>query len=138
MSKMEVDGIDAAVSALESLYRDTDKLQEAILDGGAAIIKDQVEKALFQSGHMDSGELLASIKIKKKTSKDGEKSRIIRPMGRDSKGVSNGYKGFVINYGKSGFTGSRFWDKGNALAEPEIKKMAEQEITLYYKQKGLI
>lgn len=138
MSRMEVVGIDAALSALEELYHDTDELQEVILDAGAVIIKDKVEKALFQSGHTDSGELLTSIKIKKKTSKDGEKSRIIRPMGRDSKGVSNGYKGFVINYGKTGFTGSRFWDKGNAEAEPELQKLAEQEITLYYKKKGLI
>lgn len=138
MPRMESAGVDNLVTSLEALYRDTDKLQEDILDDGAVIIKTHVERELFQSGHTDTGELLNSIKIKKKKSADGTKSRVIRPMGRDSKNVSNGYKGFVVNYGKSNMPGDRFWDRAEKAAEPELQKAADTEINLYLRQKGLI
>lgn len=141
MARMENDGIDELITSLETMYGDTDKLQDDILDAGAAIVKREVERAIFRSGRVDTGELLNSIKIKKKnTSKNGyrERVRIIRPMGKDSKGVSNGYKGFVTNYGSSKMPGDRYWDRAEKAAEPEIESAANTEINLYLREKGLI
>lgn len=137
MARMDTSGIDSLLTAMQGLEKESKALQIEIMDEAAKIVKKEVEQSIVRMGHVDSGAMLASIRIEAKTGRDGAAERIVTPSGRDKKGVNNGYKAFVVNYGSSKLTGSRFWNQAEEKARPQIERIAENKVNLEHKKKGL-
>lgn len=137
MAKIEFSGIDAMQMALNNAADGLNDLTDTILEQGGSMIKTEVEQSIYRYGHIRTGELLRSIKIKKKKTKGGANYIYVTPTGTDTGGVRNATKGFVLNYGRSNMPGTRYWDAANAKAEERITPMAENELTNYLREKGL-
>lgn len=105
----------------EKLDEITDKMLLAGADAAVAAQKASAQR----HGHINTGDMLKSIKPTKIKKKDGEKSIEIYPHGKDRKGVSNAQKAFVLNYGRSNRAGSRWVEEATEqCSEPAQEAMA--------------
>ena len=63
-----------------------------------------------------TGEMEKSVGIKFKK-KDGKRVAEIYPLGKDSHGVRNAEKAFILHYGRSNMKGDHFVDEADRLSE---------------------
>lgn len=123
MAKCSMSGFDELAADLKKLEQlDNDELVGEMLDAGAEIVvrewKNGIQKTIKTK--RSKGELLESIGTGKGIEKIGDVSaKTIYPIGKDSKGVRNAEKAFILHYGKSGQTPTFFVDDAEAAAEDE-------------------
>ncbi len=123
MAKCSMSGFDELAADLKKLEQlDNDELVGEMLDAGAEIVvrewKNGIQKTIKTK--RSKGELLESIGTGKGIEKiGGVSAKTIYPIGKDSKGVRNAEKAFILHYGKSGQTPTFFVDDVEAAAEDE-------------------
>ncbi len=123
MAKCSMSGFDELAADLKKLEQlDNDELVGEMLDAGAEIVvrewKNGIQKTIKTK--RSKGELLESIGTGKGIEKiGGVSAKTIYPIGKDSKGVRNAEKAFILHYGKSGQTPTFFVDDAEAAAEDE-------------------
>ena len=109
MAKFAVTGIDDLAADLKRLgLLDNSELVSGMLEAGAEIVADEWKKGIESTvkskaaGGRGTGEMKDSVRPAKgiKTI-DGASAKDIYPQGKDSKGVRNAEKAFILHYGKS-------------------------------------
>ena len=142
MAKCYTSGIDELAAELKKLGQlDNDKLVGEMLEAGADVVIDEwkegIKKAVKNKRGRSTGELLESVTTKKGIQKLGDAScKTIYPAGKDSKGVRNAEKAFILHYGKSGQAATLFVDDVEAAAEDNAVDAMEQVFNDYLEKEG--
>ncbi len=139
MAKMYVDGIDDIQNALHATEDGIADFVDDLLAAGGEIAKEKVEQSILRHGHIrpGSGILLRSISIIRKTDKEGRKYVDVTAVGKRENGERNGEVAFVLNYGRSNYTGTHFWTEAEEQARKEYEELVNQKTDLFLKEKGL-
>ena len=139
MAKMYVDGIDAIQNALHATEDGIADFVDDLLAVGGEIAKEKVEQSILRHGHIrpGSGILLRSIKIQKAKDKEGRKYVDVVAAGKRETGTTNAQIAFVLNYGRSHYTGTHFWTEAEEQARKEYEELVNQKTNLFLKEKGL-
>lgn len=121
MAKFTVQGLEDIQEAM--LRRDAATLEAVpeMLKAGGEVIRSafQEETAKLNSTGRGTGALAASMKVSAIKERNGGKYVDIAPTGKDSHGVSNATKGFVLNYGRSRMPARPWFTTANARAQDE-------------------
>ena len=134
--KTSGDLIDDIAKELEQLGEDVSgQLGQEMLDEGAEIIEFNWVKSSKDHKHIDTGEMVNSVGVAKKTKT--KKFRDIYPQGKDSKGVRNAEKAYIAHYGKSGQIGTRFVDEAEANSAAECAAAMQRKLDEYIEKKGM-
>ena len=134
--KTSGDLIDDVAKKLKELGEDVSgQLGQEMLDEGAKIIEFNWVKSIKNHKHIDTGEMVNSVGVAKKTKT--KKFRDIYPQGKDSKGVRNAEKAYIAHYGKSGQIGTRFVDEAEANSAAECAAAMQRKLDEYIEKKGM-
>lgn len=136
MAEFSIDGLAELQTAINSADKGFEKFVEGCLQDGADICKKKVKQGITRHGLLDSGQLLLSIGIKKKTEKEN-KCVYVTPKGKRENGERNGTVAFVQNYGRSNMSGTRFWTEAEEQTKKEYEEILQQKTSLYLREKGL-
>ena len=137
MPKIELSGFDEMQKALQETDAGLEDFIDAVLADGGQIAKAKVEQSITRYRHFRAGELLRSIKITKSKDKDGQKYVEVKAAGKRENGTRNGEVAFVLNYGRSNYTGTHFWTEAEEQARKEYEELMEKKTEQYLKEKGL-
>lgn len=104
MSIFEMSGIDNLMKQLENLSKTTDEIAEKMINSASPILESNVKKNIQKEANRGyaTGELAESIEADKVQHNAFGCYSIIRPTGKDSKGVRNGEKLAYLEYGVPG------------------------------------
>lgn len=138
MPRLETSGLDEIIADIKRLGVEAEQIADDILMVAAAEVSGAWERATKEAGHIDTGDMIKSIGYAKKPKTiNGIKTIEIYPRGKDSKGVRNVEKAFVLHYGTSRIKGSRFVDRAEQLAEPAVQQAAERLWNKYLEGKDV-
>lgn len=76
-----------------------DEIAPKMIDAGLPVVEDELVRR--SKAHKDTGEMVSSIKSTKPQKTDSGYTGIVRPTGKDSKGVRNMEKMAYLEYGTS-------------------------------------
>ena len=138
--------VGRVIDALENNGLFDEETKQDMLWRGAYIMYDLARAGLKDSGHMATGDTFKNIYFKKKMSvgKDGVPYIWVTIKGKDAHGQRYAVKGFVLNYGRSAWSGhgqvqpSYFWTLARLAAEPKILELWRKIAEIKLKEKGLI
>lgn len=135
MARFETEGLDELIESLTELDSAVqDVLMKNMLDaGGNAAVKEWKE-GIERHGHVDTGTMRDSVRKSKK----GDNKRVVYPKGKDSKGVRNAQKAYVLHYGRSNIQGDRFIDEIEEKAEEKVLNAMENKFDKFLRERGLI
>lgn len=135
---------------LKTLGEDIDSIAESMLEAGAEVTVAEWKKGIQEerhkivnrhgkgyiekNGYIDTGDMEKS--VDSSILKSGRSAEIY-PRGKDRKGVRNATKAYVLHYGKSSMPGSRFVDKIEDKAAPEVYEAMDNIMDEYLKKHGL-
>ena len=138
MPRLETSGLDEIIADIKRLGVEAEQIADVILMVAAAEVSGAWERATKEAGHVDTGDMLKSIRCDKKPKTiNGIKAIEVYPRGKDSKGVRNAEKAFLLHYGTSSIKGSRFVDRAEQLAEPAVQQAAERLWNKYLEGKDV-
>lgn len=141
MADFSVSGIDELAAELKKLGQlDNDTLVEEMLEAGAEVVVDEWKKGIKSAvkTKRSTGELEASVTTVKGIQKVNDVSaKTIYPAGKDSKGVRNAEKAFILHYGKSGQTATLFVDDVENKAEDKAADAMEKVFNNFLEKEGL-
>ena len=135
---------------MKSFGEDIDSIAESMLEAGAEVTVAEWKKGIQEehhrivnphgkgyiekNGYIDTGDMEKSVESSKlKNARAAE----IYPRGKDRKGVRNATKAYVLHYGKTTLPGSRFVDKIEDKAAPEVYDAMGKIMDDYLKKHGL-
>ena len=121
MARIDTTGADAVIKQLYKAGQQSGPVAEAMVQAGAVKVREAWRASAERHGHRDTGAMIASISFPASPSNDGGiVSQTIAPKGKDSKGVRNGEKAFVLNYGTSRIRGSHWVQEAEQEAAPAV------------------
>ena len=133
MARIEVEGIDELVAALEKAGKADDIVPQMLVEGGSTLQKNIREEitAAANRGYA-TGELAKSV-IPTPPEKNGFGHYVfVRPVGTDSKGVRNGVKWGYLENGNGGSQKPHpFEDKATKKSETECAERMQQVYDRY-------
>lgn len=135
MARMNSSGTAELASDLRQLGNDMASVGEEMLDAGAAVIVEEWKDGITEAGHVETGEMRDSVRAARKRKK---RSRDIYPKGKDSKGIRNAEKAYILHYGKSSKPGDRFVDRIEEKAEPRAVAKMQSILNAHLRKKGLM
>ena len=123
MGKLTWSGLDETFKEMAQAEEECGEIaQEMLRVGGEECVKAWRE-AISKAGHdgegksgRGTGEMAKSVGVKFKK-KDGKRVAEIYPLGKDSHGVRNAEKAFVLHYGRSNMKGDHFVDEADRISE---------------------
>lgn len=144
MAKFSEQGLYELMVDVDNLRRQLDKpdLYDEVLDAGAEVIKEKWKKGIKSvvkpnPPGRSTGDLIDSIRVKKHIKKfENISSRTIAPDGYDRKGVPNMEKAFILNYGSSKESGTRFVDDVEEDAKDETFTAMQEVVNNYLEKEG--
>ena len=119
MANFDTSGLDDLINEMQRLGQNEGPVVDEMLDAGAAIIRDRWKDSAKEHGHIDTGAMVDSVDFTVK-GKARALYRDIYPQGKDSKGVRNAEKAFILHYGKHNMPGSYWVDDAELKAGPEV------------------
>lgn len=141
MAKLVMNGIDELAAELKKLGQlGNDALVEEMLEAGAEVVVDEWKKGIKSAvkTKRSTGELEASVTTVKGIQKINDASaKTIYPAGKDSKGVRNAEKAFILHYGKSGQPATLFVDDVENKAEDKAADAMEKIFNDFLEREGL-
>lgn len=144
MAEISFDGVRELEKNLGALVGELDSIQDDMLEEGGKIIAESWKTELERAGHRDTGRLISSVSVHRKQLRTGDKSVEIYPKGnhpthKDGKGkpMRMAAIAFILHYGRSGHSGSRFVTKAEMAAEAKIEKRITSLIKQKINEKGL-
>jgi len=118
MARFEVSGLEAVISDMTRMGQMTGTVADAMLMAGAAVITQHWVDSARAHGHVDTGDMIASIGFPRKPrSVNDARTLDVYPQGKDYKGTRNAEKAFILHYGSSSIKGSRWVEDAEAEAE---------------------
>lgn len=140
MAKLEVNGIDELAAQLSQLGQlGNGELVSDMLEAGAEVVTEEWKKGIRSTvkTNRSTGEMENSVAPAKGIKTVGDvSSKFIYPQGKDSKGVRNAEKAFILHYGKSGQTATRFVDAVEDAAEGKAVDVMEEKFNNYLEKEG--
>lgn len=143
ISKFYSNGIDSLAAELKKMGQlDNDELVGEMLSAGAEVVKDEwikgVQQAVKNKDRRSKGELEESIQVSRKVEKlQNISAKTVSPAGKDSKGVRNAEKAFILHYGKSGQPATLFVDDVETAAEEKAAEKMQEVFNDYMEREGL-
>jgi hypothetical protein len=127
MARFELSGFDDVLDEMKRLGELSGDVADRMLMAGAEVVKKEWKASAERSGHRDTGDMIASINYARKPKTAGDIRTIdIYPQGKDSKGVRNAEKAFILNYGTKTRKASQWVDKADqASGEPVMQAMTK-------------
>lgn len=104
MAKFDVEGLDELVESLKKMGELTGETAEKMLIAGAEEAKKAWKQAAETFHIKDSEEMIESIGFKNTKTISDVRTLDVYPQGKDSKGVRNAEKAFILHYGLKGST----------------------------------
>lgn len=127
MARFNTSGLDDIINQMRALGQDTGPVAEEMVVASVEAIREEWRKSAEAHGHIDSGDMIASITYSPSTTVMGSiKSRDVYPQGNDHKGVSNATKAFVLHYGKSTKAGSHWVDDADDNSSAPVQAVCEE------------
>ena len=142
MSKFSYNGIDELAADMKKLdLLDNETLVGEMFDAGADVVIEEwrkgVEKKVRNVDERSKGELLDSIGTHKNVKRiENFSAKDIYPKGKDSKGVRNAEKAFILHYGKSGQSPTLFVDDVENAAEDKAVDAMSAKYNEYLEKEG--
>lgn len=124
MASFDTSGLDDLINEMQRLGQNEGPVVDEMLDAGAAIIRDRWKDSAKEHGHIDTGAMVDSVDFPVKGNARAL-YRDIYPQGKDSKGVRNAEKAFILHYGKHNMPGSYWVDDAERKAEPEVTEKCQ-------------
>lgn len=119
-----MNGVDRIIDELGRMDALTGSMAEEMVDAGARVLVDTWKDVIRSRGHVDTGDMLRSVKAKKPAGSSEVVAREVYPLGKDAKGVRNAEKAFILHYGWKSRQGDHFVDQVEADAnEPAVSAM---------------
>lgn len=111
MARFDVSGLDETIKEMVRLGEMTGKAADAMLMAGAQEVRKAWAQSAERHEHRDTGDMIAAIGYARTPKSVGDVRMIdIYPQGRDSKGVRNAEKAFILHYGTRTRRASRWVD----------------------------
>lgn len=119
MAKLSLDGLEAVEQALLRQEENAIRAVPKMLEAGAQVVKAALEReaAKLNASGRSTGALKRSIKVSKLKKQGLEYYMDVAPSGKDSGGVRNAEKGFVLNYGRSNMPARPWFTSAIASSE---------------------
>ena len=120
MARFNTEGLDDLINEMERLGQNTGPVAEEMVNAAVDVIREEWRKSAEKHGHRDTGAMIKSIGIGPGPVKAGGLLyRDVYPQGKDSKGVRNAEKAFILHYGTARIPAS-YWvdDADDASGEP--------------------
>lgn len=143
MAKFAVNGIDElAAELMEMGQLDNWELVSDMLEAGAEVVADEWKKGIksaVKANGRSTGDMERSVAPAKGIKTTGGVSvKEIYPQGKDSKGVRNAEKAFILHYGKSKANQppTRFVDAVEDAAEDKAVSAMEDVFNNYLEKEG--
>ena len=143
MADFKASGIAELAAEMKNLGQlDNGELVEKMLDAGAQVVKTEwengIRKTVKNKDRSSTGALEKSVKVDKKvTILQGVSSKNIAPSGKDSKGVRNAEKAYILHYGKSGQPATLFVDEIESKAEEKAVEEMQNVFNEFMKTEEL-
>lgn len=143
MADFKASGIAELAAEMKNLGQlDNGELVEKMLDAGAQVVKTEwengIRKTVKNKDRRSTGALEKSVKVDKKvTILQGVSSKNIAPSGKDSKGVRNAEKAYILHYGKSGQPATLFVDEIESKAEEKAVEEMQNVFNEFMKTEEL-
>lgn len=141
MAKFAVNGIDELAAELKQLGQlGNGELVSDMLEAGAEVVSGEWKKGIrsaVKTNGRSTGDMERSVAPAKGIKKvDDVSVKEIYPQGKDSKGVRNAEKAFILHYGKSGQAPTRFVDAVEDAAEDKAVEAMENVFNDYLEKEG--
>lgn len=125
MANLKWQGLDEVFKEMQRAEETTGEIAQQMLEAGGKKCVEAWHTAIKSHGHggkgksgRATGEMAESVGVKF-VKKNGMRCAEIYPLGKDSHGVRNAEKAFILHYGRSNMQGDHFVDDANEIAEQE-------------------
>lgn len=122
MAYLKWEGLDEVYREMQRAGETTGETAQRMLEAGSQECVKAWKTAIGMYGHARgeskraTGAMQDSVGVKFVT-KQGKRCAEIYPLGKDSKGVRNAEKAFILHYGRSNMKGDHFVDEADRIAE---------------------
>ena len=125
MGKFEMDGFDELLADMKKFGELDGEVADRMILAGAEQVKAAWKQSAERHKHRDTGDMISSIGYPRKPKTAGDVRSIdIYPQGKDSKGIRNAEKAFILNYGTKKTAASHWVDDADkASGEPVMQAM---------------
>lgn len=150
MATVKTSGFNDLLDGLKEFGENIDEIADEMLDAGSEVAVEEWKNGIKQerhrivnprgkgyiekTGYIDTGAMEKAVKSSKKK---GKTIAEIYPRGKDKKGVRNAEKAYILHYGTSSMPGSRFVDKIDDKASPEVYDAMSKVMDNYMNKHGL-
>lgn len=105
-----------------------DNTVDRMLIAGSSALVDAQKRSCVSHKHVDTGDMLNSIKATKIRRRDSDRYVDVYPAGKDRKGVRNAEKAFITNYGTRSQQGTRWVQSANEGCADEVHEIMRSEM----------
>lgn len=121
MARFYMVGIQPMIDAMRAMHEESGEAAEAVIRAGAEEVKKAWKQAAEEFDHRVTGEMIESIGYPREPKDiNGALTMDIYPQGKDSKGVRNAEKAFILHYGSTKLDGSHWVDYADQLCEATV------------------
>lgn len=125
MARFSYDGIDGVMDSLAAVAQLDDDTRFTILEAGAAVYERVQKATIMQKFRQRTGQLVNSIKSKRKGS-GTDAAVVIAPTGKRRGGETNMTVAYILEYGSPRIPASHWMEEANeAAAEEALREMTE-------------
>ena len=126
MARFVTTGLDDLIRDMQKMGQDSGKVAESMVDAAAEVIRGEWKASAEGHDLIDTGAMINSIGTPGPVKRiGGIFSQTISPQGKDSKGVRNAEKAFILNYGTSRIPATYWVDEAETAAGPKVQKRLE-------------
>lgn len=126
MARFDTTGIQEIISDMERRCQDVGPVAEEMVNAAVEEIKLAWQASAEEHGHRDTGALIDSIGFGPGPVRAGNiLMRDVYPQGKDSKGVRNAEKAFILHYGCKRFPGSYWVDDADEKSAAPVQARIE-------------
>lgn len=118
MAYLKWAGLDEVYREMQQAGATAGETAQRMIEAGGQECVKAWKLAIGMHGHVKTGAMQQSVDIKF-INKNGRRCAEIYPMGKDSRGIRNAEKAFILHYGRSNLPGDHFVDEAEQIAEAE-------------------
>jgi HK97 gp10 family phage protein len=136
MAQFDVRGLDDMQNLMLIMDKTATEAVPEMLAAGGKVMREAQAKEIRETfrGKRSTGDLAASIRASAVREKDGAKMVEVSPTGKDSHGVRNATKAFVLQYGRNNMPARPWFTAANVKAADAVN--AEMRRVWEEKQSG--
>ena len=118
MAYLKWAGLDEVYREMQQAGATAGETAQRMIEAGGQECVKAWKLAIGMHGYVKTGAMQQSVGIKF-VNKNGRRCAEIYPMGKDSRGIRNAEKAFILHYGRSNLPGDHFVDEAEQIAEAE-------------------